>query len=62
MSTLTGMVPLTWYLIVAAALFCIGAFGALARRCALREHFSPALDKGGTAITATQVITINFRR
>ena len=29
------MVPLTWYLIVAAALFCIGAFGALARRNAV---------------------------
>jgi NADH-quinone oxidoreductase subunit K len=26
------MVPLTWYLIVAAGLFCIGAYGALARR------------------------------
>jgi NADH-quinone oxidoreductase subunit K len=30
-----GPVPLTWYLIVAAALFCIGAFGALARRNAV---------------------------
>ena len=29
------MVPLTWFLIVAAALFCIGAFGALARRNAV---------------------------
>jgi NADH-quinone oxidoreductase subunit K len=29
------MVPLTWYLLVAAALFCIGAFGALARRNAV---------------------------
>ncbi len=29
------MVPLTWYLIVAAALFCIGTFGALARRNAV---------------------------
>jgi NADH-quinone oxidoreductase subunit K len=26
------MVPLTWYLIVAAALFCIGIYGVLARR------------------------------
>jgi NADH-quinone oxidoreductase subunit K len=25
-------VPLSWYLIVAAALFCIGLYGALARR------------------------------
>jgi NADH-quinone oxidoreductase subunit K len=29
------MVPLTWYLILAAALFCIGIFGALARRNAV---------------------------
>ena len=29
------MIPLTWYLIVAAALFCIGVFGALARRNAV---------------------------
>ena len=29
------MVPLTWYLIVAALLFCIGVFGVLARRNAV---------------------------
>ncbi|MGQ9489856.1 MAG: NADH-quinone oxidoreductase subunit NuoK [Anaerolineae bacterium] len=29
------MVPLTWYLIVAALLFCIGMFGVLARRNAV---------------------------
>jgi NADH-quinone oxidoreductase subunit K len=29
------MVPLTWYLIVAAALFCIGLIGALSRRNAV---------------------------
>ena len=29
------MIPLTWYLILAAALFCIGVFGALARRNAV---------------------------
>jgi NADH-quinone oxidoreductase subunit K len=28
-------VPLTWYLIVAAALFCIGLYGTLARRNAV---------------------------
>jgi len=28
-------VPLSWYLVVAAALFCIGLFGALARRNAI---------------------------
>ena len=26
------MVPLTWYLLLSAALFCIGVFGVLARR------------------------------
>jgi len=29
------MVPLTWYLVVAAILFCIGVFGVLARRNAV---------------------------
>jgi NADH-quinone oxidoreductase subunit K len=29
------MIPLSWYLVVAAALFCIGLFGALARRNAI---------------------------
>jgi len=29
------MIPLSWYLIVAAALFCIGLFGMLARRNAI---------------------------
>jgi NADH-quinone oxidoreductase subunit K len=29
------MIPLTWYLLVAAALFCIGLFGVLARRNAV---------------------------
>jgi NADH-quinone oxidoreductase subunit K len=29
------MIPLTWYLLLAAALFCIGAFGALARKNAV---------------------------
>ncbi len=28
-------VPLTWYLLVAAALFCIGLYGTLARRNAI---------------------------
>ena len=26
------MIPLSWYLIVAAGLFCIGVYGVLARR------------------------------
>lgn len=29
------MIPLSWYLIVSAALFCIGLFGVLARRNAV---------------------------
>jgi NADH-quinone oxidoreductase subunit K len=29
------MIPLSWYLILAAGIFCIGLFGALARRNAL---------------------------
>jgi len=29
------MVPLTWYLVVAAILFCTGVFGVLARRNAV---------------------------
>ena len=29
------MIPLTWYLILAAGLFCIGIFGTLARRNAV---------------------------
>lgn len=29
------MVPLSWYLIVAAALFCVGLYGVLARRNAI---------------------------
>ncbi len=35
MNLLAGAPPLTWYLIVAAGLFCIGAFGVLARRNAV---------------------------
>lgn len=29
------MVPLSWYLILAAALFCVGVYGVLARRNAV---------------------------
>jgi NADH-quinone oxidoreductase subunit K len=29
------MVPLSWYLILAAALFCVGLYGVLARRNAI---------------------------
>jgi protein TonB len=37
-------------------------FGALAKRCALREPWSPPLDKAGQPVTATQTVTINFTR
>ncbi|HVW24569.1 MAG TPA: energy transducer TonB [Polyangiaceae bacterium] len=37
-------------------------FGALAKRCALRERYAPALNKAGEPVTATQTIIINFRR
>jgi len=37
-------------------------FGALAKRCALAERFSPALNKEGATVASTQLITINFRR
>ena len=29
------MIPLSWYLVLAAALFCIGLYGALSRRNAI---------------------------
>jgi len=29
------MIPLSWYLILAAALFCVGVYGVLARRNAI---------------------------
>ena len=37
------MVPLSWYLIVSAALFCIGLFGVLARRNAITVLMSVEL-------------------
>jgi len=36
-------VPLSWYLIVAAALFCIGLYGALSRRNAIAVMMSVEL-------------------
>ncbi|MGD2105576.1 MAG: NADH-quinone oxidoreductase subunit K, partial [Anaerolineae bacterium] len=29
------MIPLEWYLVLAAALFCVGGYGVLARRNAI---------------------------
>jgi protein TonB len=37
-------------------------FGALAKRCALRKSYRPALDRTGNTTTATQVVKINFLR
>jgi periplasmic protein TonB len=37
-------------------------FGALAKRCALKEHYQPAKNRDGVAVTTTQMITINFKR
>ncbi|MGQ9552935.1 MAG: NADH-quinone oxidoreductase subunit NuoK [Anaerolineae bacterium] len=35
MDKVFGTIPLTWFLVVAAALFCIGLYGVLARRNAI---------------------------
>ncbi|MHB0877561.1 MAG: NADH-quinone oxidoreductase subunit NuoK [Anaerolineae bacterium] len=35
MDDVLGTIPLTWYLVVAAALFCIGMYGVLVRRNAI---------------------------
>jgi NADH:ubiquinone oxidoreductase subunit K len=35
MDDILGTIPLTWYLVVAAALFCLGMYGVLARRNAI---------------------------
>lgn len=35
MDDVLGTIPLTWFLVVAAALFCIGMYGVLVRRNAI---------------------------
>ena len=35
MDKVFGTIPLTWFLVVAAALFCIGLYGVLTRRNAI---------------------------
>jgi NADH-quinone oxidoreductase subunit K len=35
MEQILGTIPLSWYLVVAAALFCIGVYGVLVRRNAI---------------------------
>ena len=42
-----GSIPLTWYLLVAAALFCIGLYGVLARRNAISILMSVELILNG---------------
>ena len=44
------MVPLEWYLILAAALFCIGVYGVLARRNAIAVLMSIELMLNGVNI------------
>ncbi len=44
------MVPLEWYLILAAALFCIGVYGVLARRNAVAVLMSIELMLNGVNI------------
>ncbi len=44
------MVPLEWYLILAAVLFCIGMYGALARRNAVAVLMSIELMLNGVNI------------
>ncbi len=44
------MVPLEWYLILAAVLFCIGMYGALARRNAIAVLMSIELMLNGVNI------------
>lgn len=37
-------------------------FGALAKRCAMRMKYDAARNRDGVAVTATQVVNINFKR
>ncbi len=37
-------------------------FGRAARRCVLRERFSPALDRGGNAISSSAAVSLTFKR
>jgi NADH-quinone oxidoreductase subunit K len=47
MTSMVESVPLAWVLIVAAALFCIGLFGALARRNTIGILFGVELMLNG---------------
>jgi NADH-quinone oxidoreductase subunit K len=44
------MVPLEWYLVLAAALFCMGAYGALSRRNAVAVLMGVELMLNGVNI------------
>jgi NADH-quinone oxidoreductase subunit K len=45
-----SMVPLEWYLVLAAALFCMGAYGALSRRNAVAVLMGVELMLNGVNI------------
>jgi len=47
MDEFLGTIPLTWYLVLAAALFCIGLFGVIARRNAITILMSVELVLNG---------------
>lgn len=44
-------IPIAWYLILAAALFCIGAFGALTRRSGIAIFLSIELMLNAANLT-----------
>lgn len=47
MDSILGTIPLSWYLVLAAALFCIGLYGVLARRNAIAILMSVELMLNG---------------
>ncbi len=51
------MIPLSWYLLVAAALFCIGLYGILARRNAVAMLMAVEL-----ALNAVNINLVAFWR
>lgn len=51
------MIPLSWYLILAAALFCIGLYGVLARRNAIAILMSVEL-----MLNAANINLVAFER
>ncbi|MEN8097736.1 MAG: NADH-quinone oxidoreductase subunit NuoK [Chloroflexota bacterium] len=54
------MVPLSWYLIVSALLFCIGVFGVLARRNAIAILMSIELMLNAVNLNLIALWRYNF--